>query len=223
MSSYPFHEIEVKWQKYWADHQTYKVTEDPSYPKEKRRYVLDMFPYPSGAGLHVGHPEGYTATDIYTRYLKMKGYNVLHPMGFDSFGLPAENYAIKTGTHPKATTERTSSHSPVRSRVWDSATTGTGRFPPVNRNTTNGPNGFSSSCTKRTRLRDAKSHQLVSELQNGIGERGSERRQVRAMRRESGAEEYPPMGIANHRVCRRIVEGPRQTRLAGVRQTDATH
>jgi leucyl-tRNA synthetase len=86
--------------------QTYHVTEDPSYPKEKRKYVLDMFPYPSGAGLHVGHPEGYTATDIYSRYLRMNGYNVLHPMGFDSFGLPAENYAIKTGTHPKATTEK---------------------------------------------------------------------------------------------------------------------
>ena len=102
--SYPFHEIETKWQKYWEDHQTYKVTEDPSFPKEKRAYVLDMFPYPSGAGLHVGHPEGYTATDIYSRYLRMNGYNVLHPMGFDSFGLPAENYAIKTGTHPKTTT-----------------------------------------------------------------------------------------------------------------------
>ncbi|MCI2096341.1 MAG: leucine--tRNA ligase [Sphaerochaeta sp.] len=106
MSNYPFHEIEVKWQKYWEDHKTYHVTEDPSYPKEKRKYVLDMFPYPSGAGLHVGHPEGYTATDIYSRYLRMNGYNVLHPMGFDSFGLPAENYAIKTGTHPKATTEK---------------------------------------------------------------------------------------------------------------------
>jgi len=104
--SYPFNEIEPKWQKYWEDHQTYKVTEDPSVPKEKRRYILDMFPYPSGAGLHVGHPEGYTATDIYSRFLRMNGYNVLHPMGFDSFGLPAENYAIKTGTHPKTTTEK---------------------------------------------------------------------------------------------------------------------
>jgi len=104
--SYPFHDIETKWQKYWDEHQTYKVTEDPSVPKDKRRYVLDMFPYPSGAGLHVGHPEGYTATDIYCRYLRMNGYNVLHPMGFDSFGLPAENYAIKTGTHPKITTQK---------------------------------------------------------------------------------------------------------------------
>ena len=102
---YDFKAIEKKWQDYWEQHKTFKVTEDPSVPPEKRRYVLDMFPYPSGAGLHVGHPEGYTATDIYSRYLKMNGYNVLHPMGFDSFGLPAENYAIKTGTHPKVTTE----------------------------------------------------------------------------------------------------------------------
>ena len=106
MSRYPFNEIEKKWQKFWEKNQTFKVIEDPSFPPEKRTYVLDMFPYPSGAGLHVGHPEGYTATDIYCRFLRMNGYNVLHPMGFDSFGLPAENYAIKTGTHPRATTER---------------------------------------------------------------------------------------------------------------------
>ena len=103
---YPFHEIEKKWQKYWKDHNTFHVTEDENYPPEKRAYILDMFPYPSGAGLHVGHPEGYTATDIYCRYLRMNGYTVLHPMGFDSFGLPAENYAIKTGTHPRITTKK---------------------------------------------------------------------------------------------------------------------
>ena len=106
MSSYPFAETEPKWQKYWAENKTFAVTEDPSFPKEKRAYVLDMFPYPSGAGLHVGHPEGYTATDIYCRYLRMNGFNVLHPMGFDSFGLPAENYAIQTGTHPAITTAK---------------------------------------------------------------------------------------------------------------------
>ncbi len=105
MSTYPFKSIEKKWQQFWEEHKTFKVTEDPSIPKEKRIYLLDMFPYPSGAGLHVGHPEGYTATDIYGRFLLMNGYNVLHPMGFDSFGLPAENYAIQTGTHPKVTTE----------------------------------------------------------------------------------------------------------------------
>ena len=104
MAKYPFESIEKKWQKRWEDEKTFAAVEDPSVPKEKRRYVLDMFPYPSGAGLHVGHPEGYTATDIYCRFLRMRGYNVLHPMGFDAFGLPAENYAIQTGTHPEVTT-----------------------------------------------------------------------------------------------------------------------
>ncbi len=105
MKKYPFREIEQKWQRYWAEHKTFRAVEDPAVPPEKRRYVLDMFPYPSASGLHVGHPEGYTATDIYCRYLRMNGYNVLHPIGFDSFGLPAENYAIQTGTHPRTTTE----------------------------------------------------------------------------------------------------------------------
>ena len=106
MNDYNFREIEKKWQKYWEEEKTFRVTEDPAVPKEKRKYVLDMFPYPSSAGLHVGHPEGYTATDIYCRYLRMQGYSVLHPMGFDAFGLPAENYAIKTGTHPRISTEK---------------------------------------------------------------------------------------------------------------------
>jgi leucyl-tRNA synthetase len=105
MSGYPFADIEKKWQAYWERAKSFRVTEDPSIPREKRKYVLDMFPYPSSAGLHVGHPEGYTATDIWCRYLRMKGFHVLHPMGFDSFGLPAENYAIKTGTHPRISTE----------------------------------------------------------------------------------------------------------------------
>ena len=104
--AYDFKSIEQKWQKYWEDNKSFKVTEDPSFPKEKRAYLLDMFPYPSGNGLHVGHPEGYTATDIYGRYLRMKGYNVLHPMGYDSFGLPAEQYAMKTGVHPRQSTEQ---------------------------------------------------------------------------------------------------------------------
>lgn len=107
---YPFQNIEPKWQKYWEENKTFRAKEDEKFPKEKRRYVLDMFPYPSGAGLHVGHPEGYTATDIYCRYLRMNGYNVLHPMGYDAFGLPAENYAIKTGTHPATTTFQNIDH-----------------------------------------------------------------------------------------------------------------
>ena len=99
---YNFSEIEKKWQKYWEEQQTFKVEIDKNRPKF---YVLDMFPYPSGAGLHVGHPLGYIASDIYSRYKRLKGFNVLHPMGYDAFGLPAEQYAIQTGQHPAITTE----------------------------------------------------------------------------------------------------------------------
>lgn len=105
---YPFDQFEPKWQSYWSENKTYGTPSpgeegfDASKPKY---YILDMFPYPSGAGLHVGHPEGYTATDIVSRYKRMNGYNVLHPMGWDAFGLPAEQYAIKTGQHPRVTTE----------------------------------------------------------------------------------------------------------------------
>ena len=94
-------DIENKWKEYWNTHNTYKVDIDHSKPKY---YVLDMFPYPSGAGLHVGHPLGYIASDIFSRYKRMKGFNVLHPMGFDAFGLPAEEYALQTGIHPATST-----------------------------------------------------------------------------------------------------------------------
>ena len=100
---YNFVEIEKKWHQYWRDHKVYKVDIDHNKPKF---YVLDMFPYPSGAGLHVGHPLGYIASDIYARYKRLKGFNVLHPMGYDAYGLPAEQYAIQTGTHPAVTTEK---------------------------------------------------------------------------------------------------------------------
>ena len=100
--NYNFNDIEAKWQKYWAENQTFKASNSSEKPKY---YVLDMFPYPSGAGLHVGHPLGYIASDIYARYKRHKGFNVLHPQGYDSFGLPAEQYAIQTGQHPAITTK----------------------------------------------------------------------------------------------------------------------
>ena len=100
---YNFRFLEKKWQDYWRQNKVFKVNED--FTKEKF-YILDMFPYPSGSGLHVGHPLGYIASDIFARYKKMLGYNVLHPMGYDSFGLPAEQYAIETGQHPSITTQK---------------------------------------------------------------------------------------------------------------------
>lgn len=99
---YNFRALEERWQTYWREHEVYRVSEDPKRPSY---YVLDMFPYPSGAGLHVGHPLGYIASDIFARYKRLRGFNVLHPMGYDAFGLPAEQYAIQTGQHPEVTTE----------------------------------------------------------------------------------------------------------------------
>ena len=103
--AYPFHDIETKWQQHWEEHQTFRTPDEVPEDMDEF-YVLDMFPYPSGAGLHVGHPEGYTATDIVARYKRKQGFNVLHPMGWDAFGLPAEQYALKTNTHPRDTTEK---------------------------------------------------------------------------------------------------------------------
>ena len=107
MPGYDFAAIEAKWQEYWARNKTFAVPNPggKNFEDKPKFYVLDMFPYPSGTGLHVGHPEGYTATDIMARAMRMRGYNVLHPMGYDAFGLPAELYAVEHGVHPRETTE----------------------------------------------------------------------------------------------------------------------
>ena len=140
---YNFREIEPKWQKYWVEHQTYKVVEN----KEKEKfYVLNMFPYPSGAGLHVGHPLGYIASDIYARYKRLQGFNVLNPMGYDAYGLPAEQYAIQTGQHPLP-------RLPISTATVNSwtrlvfASTGIGKYVLATRPITIGRNGLSRRCS----------------------------------------------------------------------------
>src|SRR5271169_5720824 len=110
---YDFLEIEPRWQSFWERNHSFRAVEDASKPKY---YVLDMFPYPSGSGLHVGHPEGYTATDIIARYKRAKGFNVLHPMGWDAFGLPAEQHAMSTGEHPALNTQRNVDN--FRRQIW---------------------------------------------------------------------------------------------------------
>ena len=140
---YDFKSIEQKWQDNWRKSNTYKVDELDSKPKF---YVLDMFPYPSGAGLHVGHPLGYIASDIYARYMKHKGYNVLHPMGYDSFGLPAEQYAIQTGQHPAITTENNINRYREQLDKIGFSYDWIEKFEPQNPIITNGPNGSSSNC-----------------------------------------------------------------------------
>ena len=134
---YNFREIEKKWQQRWVENHTYQVTEDES---KKKFYVLNMFPYPSGAGLHVGHPLGYIASDIYARYKRLQGFNVLNPMGYDAYGLPAEQYAIQTGQHPAITT----ANSWIKSV---SALTGTVKSALANRAIIIGLNGPSSRCS----------------------------------------------------------------------------
>jgi leucyl-tRNA synthetase len=106
--TYAFTELEPRWQRYWDEHKSFRAA-NPGEPGSgaPKFYVLDFFPYPSGAGLHVGHPLGYIASDIMARFMRMRGYNVLHPMGWDAFGLPAEQYAVETGVHPRITTQKT--------------------------------------------------------------------------------------------------------------------
>jgi leucyl-tRNA synthetase len=139
MSEYSHREIEKKWQDYWQNSGTFQVSNESALPKY---YVLDMFPYPSGAGLHVGHPLGYIASDIYSRYKRLKGFNVLHPMGFDSFGLPAEQYAIQTGQHPAITTEQNITRYIEQLKNLGLAMTGAGKYARPILIITNGRSGY---------------------------------------------------------------------------------
>ena len=144
---YNFREIEKKWQQKWVEQKTYKVTEDES---KQKFYVLNMFPYPSGAGLHVGHPLGYIASDIYARYKRLQGFNVLNPMGYDAYGLPAEQYAIQTGQHPAITTVNNITTSTVTVSNWiksGSRSIGTARYAPATPTITTGRNGLSKRCS----------------------------------------------------------------------------
>ena len=142
---YDFRAIEAKWQKEWRERGTYKVDVDPSRPKF---YVLDMFPYPSGAGLHVGHPLGYIASDIYSRYKRLCGFNVLHPMGYDAFGLPAEQYAIQTGQHPAVTTTQNINRYREQLDKIVSRSIGAVRYAPVSQSITSGRSGHLCRCSR---------------------------------------------------------------------------
>ena len=147
---YNFREIEKKWHQQWVKDNTYKVTEDPN---KQKFYVLNMFPYPSGAGLHVGHPLGYIASDIYARFKRLNGFNVLNPMGYDAYGLPAEQYAIQTGQHPEVTTVTASS-----STRSDSRSTGAARCAPATLNIITGHSGPLRRCSSRSSATLARRH-----------------------------------------------------------------
>lgn len=144
--AYDHKAIEKKWQRYWKQHKTFKATLDKD---QKKYYALDMFPYPSGQGLHVGHPEGYTATDVMSRLKRMQGFNVLHPMGWDAFGLPAEQYALKTGHNPADFTNQNVDHFRDQIHHLVFPTIGTAKLTRPIRTTTSGPSGSLSSSTRR--------------------------------------------------------------------------
>lgn len=146
MSIDNFPQIDKKQQDRWEKANLFA---SPKMPNGKKFYCLDMFPYPSGAGLHVGHPEGYTASDILVRFKLMNGYDVLHPMGWDAFGLPAENYAIATGIHPRETTQKILPISNAKLNLSAWRTIGRAKLTPRTPTIINGPNGFSCSFSKK--------------------------------------------------------------------------
>ena len=216
--AYDHRAIEARWQRYWEEHETFAPTRRPGRPKT---YVLDMFPYPSGAGLHVGHPEGYTATDIVARYKRMRGFDVLHPMGWDAFGLPAEQHAIETGTHPRdddAEEHRRRSGASSRSlgftydwsREIDTTDPSYVRWTQWI---------FLQLFQRGLAFQSRDPGQLVPGARHRARERGGHRRQERARRPPRRAQAAPPVDAADHRVRRspgertsRRSTGPRRSR-----------
>lgn len=156
---YNFREIEKKWQQRWVERKTYKVVEDES---KKKFYVLNMFPYPSGAGLHVGHPLGYIASDIYARYKRLQGFNVLNPMGYDAYGLPAEQYAIQTGQHPAVTTAANIARYREQLDKIGFRSTGIVRYVRVNLDIITGHSGLSRKCSTASIAIHARKHSLLA-------------------------------------------------------------
>lgn len=154
---YNFREIEKKWQQRWVERKTYKVVEDES---KKKFYVLNMFPYPSGAGLHVGHPLGYIASDIYARYKRLQGFNVLNPMGYDAYGLPAEQYAIQTGLHPAVTTAANIARYREQLDKIGFRSTGIVRYVRANLDIITGHSGLSRKCSTVSIVIHARMHSL---------------------------------------------------------------
>lgn len=154
---YNFREIEKKWQQRWVERKTYKVVEDES---KKKFYVLNMFPYPSGAGLHVGHPLGYIASDIYARYKRLQGFNVLNPMGYDAYGLPAEQYAIQTGQHPAVTTAANIARYREQLDKIGFRSTGIVRYVRANLDIITGHSGLSRKCSTASIVIHVRKHSL---------------------------------------------------------------
>ena len=222
MATYPFKEIETKWQSHWDSHGTFSVPAELDTSKPKY-YVLDMFPYPSGDGLHVGHPEGYTATDIVARYKRMRGFNVLHPMGWDAFGLPAEQYALQTGTHP-ADHDRAQHRdaSGGSSRRSASRTTGRARStPPIPKYYRWTQWIFEAAVRARPRVSSGAAGLVVPGARHRARERGGHRRQERARRLPVRAPADAPVDAPDHRLRRRAARRSRRARLAREHEGDA--
>jgi leucyl-tRNA synthetase len=214
MAAYPFTDIEAKWQAYWERERTFRVPDDIDTAKPKY-YVLDMFPYPSGDGLHVGHPEGYTASDIVARYKRMRGFNVLHPIGWDAFGLPAEQYALKTGTHPRETTARNVERFRAQlkslgfSYDWEREvnTTDPGYYRWTQWI-------FKQFFERGLAYQEENAGLVVPRTRHHARERGGHRRQVGSRRLPLRAPAAAPVGAEDYGLCRRAARGARRPRLA---------